>query len=83
MSLRLQVKLFGAFAEAAGQDEIDFDIQGEATPASLWSALCAEHPALSAVSSTRLNAVNEEYASDDQPLSGDDVVAFFPPVSGG
>ncbi len=83
MSLRLQVKLFGAFAEAAGQDEIDFEHQGEATPASLWSALCADHPALSAVSSTRLNAVNEEYAGEDRPLAEGDVVAFFPPVSGG
>ena len=28
-------------------------------------------------------AVNQEYASLDEPVSSDDEVAFFPPVTGG
>ncbi|MBC8366861.1 MoaD/ThiS family protein [bacterium] len=79
----LRVKLFGAFAEAAAKDDFDFKLPSEATVASLWDALCAEFAELPSISIQRLCAVNEEFAPADRVLAAGDIVAFFPPVSGG
>jgi len=78
-----RVKLFGAFAEAAAKDDFEFELPSEATVASLWDALCTEFAELSKVSTQRLSAVNEEYVPSDRVLAAGDIVAFFPPVSGG
>ncbi len=79
----LRVKLFGAFAEAAAKDDFDFKLPSEATVASLWDALCGEHSELSTLRIQRLCAVNEDFVQPDRVLVAGDIVAFFPPVSGG
>jgi molybdopterin converting factor subunit 1 len=79
----LRVKLFGAFAEATSKDDFEFELPSEATVASLWDALCAEHSELSSLTVQRLCAVNEDFVQPDRVLVIGDIVAFFPPVSGG
>lgn len=83
MSPRVDVKLFGGFQLAFGESEMEADVRAGSSVTDLWLELCRRSPALASSSGQRLIAVNEEYSGEDRLLSENDVVAFFPPVSGG
>jgi molybdopterin converting factor subunit 1 len=82
-TIQLEVLLFGACRESVGVSEMAFTLVAPATVASAWSALEAAHPALSSYERSVLFAVNEEHAQRTQVLNAGDVLAIFPPVSGG
>ena len=83
LHLKLSVLLFAAAREAAGVDSVELDVPESATLANVRSALLRSVPKLAMRTGTLLWAVNNEYASDDRVLQASDVVACFPPVSGG
>jgi molybdopterin synthase sulfur carrier subunit len=88
-------KLFADLAEHAGDDEIEVSIgEGEPTAGDALEALLVDHPELEERVFTadgdlesHLNLLrNGENVSDTglaTPVSDDDELALFPPVSGG
>jgi sulfur-carrier protein len=81
--MRLSVLLFAAAREIAGAESIELELPESATISQARGALLGSVPALATRSGTLLWAVNNEYASGDRVLNSSDVVACFPPVSGG
>ena len=81
--MKLSVLLFSAVREVAGCESVELNLPESATVAQARAALLQSLPALAARNGTLLWAVNNDYASDECVLQGTDVVACFPPVSGG
>lgn len=81
--MKVRVLLFARLRELAGGDELELEMTEGATLGELWSRLQERFPSLRAFVHPPLMAVNQEYASPDCALAGEDEVAFFPPVSGG
>lgn len=81
--MKITVLLFAAAREVAGVDSVELDIPECATIACARSSLLLSVPNLTIRLGTLLWAVNNEFASDDRVLHTTDVVACFPPVSGG
>jgi sulfur-carrier protein len=81
--MKLSVLLFAAAREIAGAESVELDLPETVTIAQVQSALLQSVPDLTTRSGTLLWAVNNEYASADHVLRSTDVVACFPPVSGG
>ena len=80
--IRVAVRLFASYAEAAGADEMVVTLPAGATAADClaavraapWAARVPPGPAL---------AVNRRYARGDVVLRDGDEVAVIPPVAGG
>jgi len=80
--IRVSVRLFASYAEAAGTDRLDLVLPAGATAADClaavraapWAARVPPGPAL---------AVNRHYAKGDAGLHDGDEVALIPPVAGG
>lgn len=81
--MRVTVKLFASFREAAGEPQSVVEIAPGTTISQLWGGLVEEHPRLQPLSSTAAFALNGRYTREDAALSDGDTVAFLPPVSGG
>ena len=80
--IRVSVRLFASYAEAAGNDCMEVVLRAGATAAEClaavraapWAARVPPGPAL---------AVNRRYAKGDAVLHDGDEVAVIPPVAGG
>ncbi len=81
--IRVRTLFFGAAREIVGAQQLDFNLNAGATVTTLKDEIFALYPALARFGRSLLVAVNEEYADADAPLSDDNEIAFFPPVSGG
>lgn len=81
--MKLSILLFSAAREIAGCESVELNLPEAATVAQAKAALLRLLPALATRSGILLWAVNNEYVSDDRVLQSTDVVACFPPVSGG
>ena len=79
--MKIHVRYFAAFREAAGMAEEPLETQA-ATPAALFRECAARHSGLQAYSAS-LVAINDEMAHWEQPLADGDEVLLFPPVAGG
>ncbi len=79
----VRVRLFARAKDLAGTDVVSLDLAPNAVVADLRRRLAEQIPALAALLQRSALAVNEEFARDDQPLTGDAEVALLPPVSGG
>lgn len=79
----LYVKLFARARDlAGGRDSVSLPGPPPATVGELRRRLAAEYPPLADLLARCAIAVGQEFATDDQPLTGDEV-AVIPPVSGG
>lgn len=79
--IRVHVRLFASYREAARASKIDTDLPSGARVTELIDVLAGSIPSLH---STRgLVAVNHEYVTMDAVLHDGDEVALIPPVSGG
>ncbi len=75
------VKWFAAYREATGLAEEQ--VQSSASsPAELFTQMTEQHQALGQYSRA-LVAINDQMASWDTALNGDEQILFFPPVAGG
>ncbi|NOT60159.1 MAG: MoaD/ThiS family protein [Acidobacteria bacterium] len=81
--LTVHVLFFGACREIVQADEIVCELTAPATVTAAWEAVKTRCPALAAFERSALFAVNEEHAPRTQSLQTGDVLAIFPPVSGG
>ncbi|MBC7968432.1 MAG: MoaD/ThiS family protein [Fuerstia sp.] len=81
--MKLSVLLFAAAREIAGCESVELILPEAGTVAQARAALLQSLPNLAIRTGTLLWAVNNEYASDNRVLQDTDVVACFPPVSGG
>jgi MoaE-MoaD fusion protein len=82
-TIKITALLFGQAREAVGTDKLELHIAAPATVASAFDALKLQNPKLAAMERSLMFAINEEYASREQPLSDNDRLAILPPVSGG
>ncbi len=82
-SINISVLLFGACKEVAGISEISCELIAPATAATAWEELKRRFSDLERFERSALVAINEEHAQRDHPLKDGDILAIFPPVSGG
>jgi molybdopterin converting factor subunit 1 len=80
--IRVRVRLFASYAEAAGTDELDLALPAGATAADCLAAVRAA-PWAARVPPSPAVAVNRRYAKADAALHDGDEVALIPPVAGG
>ena len=78
----LTVALFGITRDIVGRSELQIAEALPATVGELLARLQAQYPALAQLASCAV-AVNNEYATADQPLTATDEIALIPPVAGG
>lgn len=81
--MKVEVRLFARYREAAGRDRIDVDLPEGGTVETAWSAVVARYPALASYRPYTLFAVGQEYVTPDRPLGPGEELCCFPPVSGG
>ncbi|MDG1895088.1 MAG: MoaD/ThiS family protein [Fuerstiella sp.] len=81
--MRIDVKLFAAARDAAGDGVVSLNLTDTVDVAELRRELTKTVPALAPLADSLLVAVNNQYANDNVPLNESDEVACFPPVSGG
>ena len=81
-SVRVHLRLFASYREAAGRGQFEMEFPDGATVRDVLARVLEEHPLLR---STReiVCARNREYVTLDAPLADGDEVALIPPVSGG
>ncbi len=78
-TIDVQVRFFASLRERLGRAEDCVTLPRGATVAQVWDQVSGGEPLPDNV----LIAVNMEYAQSEQPVQGEDEVAFFPPVTGG
>lgn len=83
IALRVTALLFARLREQAGTDRADLELPGGATVADAYAELRRLHPGLESGQGAVRPALNQEFASWDDPLAEGDELAFIPPVSGG
>ena len=78
----LTVHLFASYAESFGAHNLKIELAPGATVADLVAELRTLPGSFVLPSAPRV-AINQRFASFDQPLSDTDEVALIPPVAGG
>jgi molybdopterin converting factor subunit 1 len=82
--MTVKIMFFAAMRDAAGgKAEARLSLQEGATVGKAWEAVSAGNERLRAFERSMLCAVNAGYSDFSKTLRDGDVVAFFPPVSGG
>ena len=81
--MKIQVLFFGACREAIGQHEFNCELTSPANVAQASQDLLVKFPPLKDFGNSLLFAINEEHSRPNDLLKEGDVLAIFPPVSGG
>jgi len=81
--MKVSVRLFARYREAAGHDRIDVEVPEGGTVGTAWQAVSTRFPVLSQYRPFTLFAVGNDYVEEDRPLRPGEEVCLFPPVSGG
>lgn len=81
--MKVTVKLFARFREAAGIGKTELEMGNGATVDDLLTRLHAQYLRLSDVQTSMIISVNQQFVPVDSQLHDGDEVAIFPPVSGG
>jgi MoaE-MoaD fusion protein len=81
--MRMNIKLFATLKDRAQAGEIAVATPDSLTVRELRSIVSTQFPALAALMTQTLVAVNEQFAFNDDVVKSADEVALFPPVSGG
>src|SRR3979490_261612 len=80
--MRVLVRLFASYREAAGVGRIELELPPGATVKDAIFKIVRDHP-LIAEGRQVVIARNHEYVTPDEPLADGDAVPLLPPVSGG
>ncbi|MCL4451163.1 MAG: MoaD/ThiS family protein [Candidatus Thermoplasmatota archaeon] len=78
----MKVRYFATLRDLSGVEEEEYIVRGTQSVEKVFSDLKNRHPAMSGQKSV-LFALNEKFADPKTMVSNDDVLAIFPPVSGG
>lgn len=81
--MKVQVRLFARYREAAGRDRVELELPEDGTVEAAWAAVAERYPALRPYRPYTLFAVGQDYVVPEHPLRPGDEVCLFPPVSGG
>ena len=81
--MKVQVRLFARYREAAGRDSLDLELPDGGTVERAWEAVARQLPALQPYRPFTLFALRNDYVGADHPLGDGDELCLFPPVSGG
>jgi len=81
--MKVKVKLFAAFREAAGVKEEEIELEDGSTVQSLLEHYIARYPKMDRYRDHIILSVNREYGPPSRVLNDGDEVSFLPPVSGG
>ncbi len=81
--MKVQVRLFASYREAAGRDRVELELPEGGTVEAAWAAMAERYPALRPYRPHTLFAVGQDYVPPEHPLRAGDEVCLFPPVSGG
>ncbi|PIE32550.1 molybdopterin synthase sulfur carrier subunit [candidate division KSB3 bacterium] len=80
----ITAKFFATFREVVGTNNLEMHVDRRAVVSNIIDVLEQQYPAFEGrLRKLALVAVNETYVQRQQKLQPKDVVAFFPPVSGG
>ncbi len=77
----ITIKLFGITRDIVGSEALTV-VEPVKNVRQLLAHLHAQYPRLTELNALMV-AVNDEYATDETPVSASDEVALIPPVSGG
>lgn len=80
--MRVGVRLFASYREAAGRGHLDLDLPEGSRVRDVVARIALEHPLVGGQREI-VCARNHEYVDLDAPLRDGDEVALIPPVSGG
>ena len=81
--MRVDVQLFAVARQRSGRAALVVELAEGSTVADLKRAMAVACPELAPIVPSLLIAVDNEYATDDQPVPRGSEVAAIPPVSGG
>ena len=79
----IAVQFWSYFADFAGCNKTEIEIENGTTLAKLHERVCEQFPKLAEAKNSTFKAVGVNYQDDDFMLSDGDEVSFFPPVHGG
>ena len=80
--MKVKVRYFASIRDRIGLDQEEVETPSGTTLSALYEELKATYEVLGEWDRVLL-AVNGEYMEPEQSLSEEDVIAVFPPVSGG
>ena len=81
--MKVEVRLFARYREAAGLDRIELELPEGGTAEVAWEAVSHRFPVLGPYRPFTLFAVRNDYVGPDHALREGDELCLFPPVSGG
>jgi molybdopterin synthase sulfur carrier subunit len=81
--MNIKVKAFASISDICGFRELSLSFQDSSTAGDVLKHLKGNHAGLKKLGSGILLAVNGEYCGPKLKLKEGDVIAVFPPVSGG
>ena len=81
--MNIVVLLFAQARQIAAADKIEIEIGDASTVADLRRSIEQKHPDLTSLLSRSNIAIDQQYATDSDPVPADAEVAMIPPVSGG
>ncbi len=81
--MKITIKAFASVKDILGFGEREYNLLNEITVGDAVKFISQEFVGLKALEKKLLFAVNEEYCSGERRLRDNDVLAIFPPVSGG
>ena len=81
--MKVAVRFFARYREAAGRDHVELDLPEGGTVESAWEAVAHRFPVLRPYRPFTVFALGTDYVAATQPLRAGDEICLFPPVSGG
>ena len=81
--MKVKVRLFARYREAAGRDRVELELPDGGTVETAWAAVVKCYPALQPYRPHTLFAVGQDYVNPEHQLRAGDEVCLFPPISGG
>src|SRR5262245_20204590 len=81
--MKVAVRLFARYREAAGQDRLDVELPEGGTVETAWQVVTMRFPTLGPYRPFTLFALRDDYVAPEHRLGEGDELCLFPPVSGG
>lgn len=82
-TMKIKIKFFASIREIVGKNEIEIEINSNTKVGDVIENLKLQFPKLKKVESTTIIVLNHNIANLDKEVKEGDVLALFPPVSGG
>lgn len=82
-SIELKILFFAKLKEIIGESKLTIRLNAGSNVSDLKNEIIKNYPLIADYQSIMLVSINQNFAFDEDVLSNQDEVAFFPPVSGG